>query len=102
MNGLDIRDMQANAGEAANLLKQLANRNRLLVLCALVTRELTAGELEALTGLSQPAVSQHLARLRNAGLVATRRDAQRIFYSLDDPDVKSVIATLHGIYCPQL
>ncbi len=94
--------MQANAGEVAGLLKQLANRNRLLVLCALVTREHTAGELEALTGLSQPAVSQHLARLRKAELVATRKDAQRVVYSLNDPNVRAVIENLHALYCPDL
>lgn len=98
---MDLLAMQDNAQEAAALLKSLAHPSRLLVLCALVSREYTAGELEELTGLSQSAVSQHLARLREAGIVATRREAQRIYYSLADPRVRSVLETLHGLYCPE-
>lgn len=93
--------MQANASEASSLLKSLANPSRLLVLCALVTREYTVGELEELTGLSQSAISQHLARLRDSGIVATRRDAQRVYYSLCNNEVKALLETLHGIYCPE-
>lgn len=93
--------MQENAEEATGLLKSLANPSRLLVLCALVTREHTAGELEELTGISQSAISQHLARLREADIVATRRDAQRIYYSLKNAEVTAVLQTLHGIYCPE-
>ncbi len=97
---MDLVSMQENAGQAAALMKSLSNPSRLLVLCALVTREHTVGELEQLTGLSQSAISQHLARLRDGGLVETRREAQRIFYSLKNPAVKAVLETLHGIYCP--
>ena len=96
---MDIELMHQNVEEASSLLKSLANPNRLLVLCALVTREHTAGELEQLTGLSQSAISQHLARLREEQLVATRRDAQRIYYSLNSTQATAVIETLHGIYC---
>ena len=98
---LDITVMQENAEQASDLLKSLANPARLLVLCALVSREHTVGELEELTGLSQSAISQHLARLRESELVATRREAQRIFYSLSDDEVAAVLETLHGIYCPE-
>ena len=97
---MDIDLMQQNAEAASGLLKTLSNPSRLLVLCALVTREHTVGELEALTGLSQSAISQHLARLRKEGIVVTRRDAQRIFYTLANPQVRAVLETLHGIYCP--
>lgn len=93
--------MQENAGRASELLKSLANPSRLLVLCALVTREHTAGELEALTGLGQSALSQHLARLREKDLVATRRDAQRIYYSLANEEVTAVLETLHDLYCTE-
>ncbi len=96
---MEIDVMQANAGEASKLLKTLANTSRLLVLCALVTREHTAGELEELTGLSQPAISQHLARLREENMVSTRREAQRIFYSLQNPEVRAILETLHELYC---
>lgn len=88
------------AGEAATLLKALAHEARLMVLCQLVEGEHAAGELQALSGLSQSALSQHLARLREEGIVATRRDAQSIFYRLADPNVARVIATLADIYCP--
>jgi DNA-binding transcriptional ArsR family regulator len=96
---MNIDVMQANADEASKLLKTLANTSRLLVLCALVTREYTAGELEELSGLSQPAVSQHLSRLREERIVSTRREAQRIFYSLSNPEVHAVLETLHRLYC---
>lgn len=91
--------MQENSREAAALLKLLGNPSRLLVLCALVTREHTVGELETLTGLGQSAISQHLARLREAEIVTTRREAQRIFYALDDEVVQALLETLHAIYC---
>jgi DNA-binding transcriptional ArsR family regulator len=97
---MDIELMQANAAQASALLKSLSNPSRLLVLCALVTREHTAGELEQLTGISQSAISQHLARLRDDDMVDTRRDAQRIFYSLKNQAVRAVLETLHGLYCP--
>jgi DNA-binding transcriptional ArsR family regulator len=96
---MDIELMRDNAQDASALLKSLANPSRLLVLCALVTREHTVGELEELTGLSQSAVSQHLARLRDEQIVATRRDAQRVFYSLENPGVQAVLETMHGLYC---
>ncbi|CAA0126191.1 putative HTH-type transcriptional regulator YgaV [Halioglobus japonicus] len=96
---MDIERMRSNVQQASALLKSLSNPNRLLVLCALVTREHTAGELEELTGLSQSAISQHLARLRDDKIVATRRDGQRIFYSLTSAHVTAMIETLHGIYC---
>lgn len=96
---LDLSLMQHNAQSASELLKDLAHPGRLLVLCALVTREYTVGQLEELTGLGQSALSQHLARLRDSGLVATRREAQRIFYSIGDTRAKTVLDALHGIYC---
>ncbi len=98
---MNIEMMQVNADLAAGMLKSLANPSRLLVLCALVNREHTVGELESLTGLSQSAVSQHLARLRDEDIVSTRRQGQRIFYSLEREEVKALLETLHGIYCPE-
>ena len=61
----------------------------------------TVGELEELTGLSQPAISQHLARLRETEIVTTRREGQKIFYALNNTEVRAVLDTLHGIYCPE-
>ena len=94
--------MAANAGEAASLLKSIANPARLLVLCALVNREHTVGELEELVGLSQSALSQHLARLRVQELVSTRREGQKIYYGLADDRIKKIVETLHELFCDQL
>jgi ArsR family transcriptional regulator len=88
------------AGEAAALLKALAHEARLLVLCQLVDGEHSAGALQEAAGLSQSALSQHLARLREDGLVATRRDGTSIFYRLADHKAARVLETLAAIYCP--
>lgn len=90
----------AKAGEAAAFLKALAHEARLMVLCQLLEGEHSAGALQEGSDLSQSALSQHLARLREEGLVATRRDAQTIYYRLADPNVARVLETLAAIYCP--
>jgi ArsR family transcriptional regulator len=90
----------AKAGEAAALLKALAHEARLMVLCQLLEGEHSAGALQDASGLSQSALSQHLARLREEGLVTTRREGQTIYYSLADPNVARVLDTLATIYCP--
>jgi DNA-binding transcriptional ArsR family regulator len=77
----------------------MGNPHRLLVLCQLLHGEKSVGELERLVGLSQSALSQHLARLRRDGLVKTRRSAQTIFYSLSGNEAKAVISTLYCLYC---
>ncbi|HET9032789.1 MAG TPA: metalloregulator ArsR/SmtB family transcription factor [Dokdonella sp.] len=92
--------MQERAEEAARLLKTLANAQRLRVLCLLVGKEMTVGQInEEMSDLSQSALSQHLARLRDEGMVATRRESQTIWYRLVDGPAQDVIATLYGIYC---
>src|SRR5690606_30187058 len=78
----DLEQMQAHAGEAAKLLKALANERRLQVLCLLAGGERSVGEINQMLDLSQSALSQHLAVLREEGLVQTRRDAQLVYYSL--------------------
>lgn len=93
------RQFRVHAADAARLLKVLANEHRLAVLCMLVARELSVGEINARVDLSQSALSQHLAVLRTEGLVTTRRDAQVIFYALADGPVQQIIETLHGVYC---
>lgn len=97
--GFDLDAMQAHAGEAAQLLKALANERRLQVLCLLAGGERSVGEINALLGLSQSALSQHLAVLREEGLVQTRREAQMVVYSLIPGPAAAVMETLHGIYC---
>ena len=97
----ELGDLQAKAAEAAAMLKLLANEHRLLVLCELVVHgEASVGVLADAVGLSQSALSQHLARLRADGLLATRRDAQTVFYRVADPNVGRVLAVLKAIYCP--
>ena len=97
---LSPAEFAAKAGEAAALLKALANETRLMVLCTLVGGEHSVSALREECGLSQSALSQHLARLREEGLVATRRDAQTIYYRLDYPKAASLLATLAALYCP--
>lgn len=84
---------------AAKLLRSLANEKRLLILCQLYSGERSVGELEQVVSLSQSALSQHLAKLRAAGVVATRREAQTIYYSLKDPGAEQVIGALYAHFC---
>jgi len=96
-----MAELERKASQAASLLKLLANENRLLILCRLVkSREASVNELAAAVGLSQSALSQHLAKMRDEGLVATRRDAQTIYYRIDNPDAARLLALLKDIYCP--
>jgi DNA-binding transcriptional ArsR family regulator len=92
-------EMKEHAAEAAQLLKALGNEQRLQILCNLLEAPLSVGELNARIDLSQSALSQHLAVLREAGLVETRRDAQTIVYSLPDGPVTKVMGVLQQIYC---
>ena len=94
---LDIADFQARAGEAAQLLRALGNERRLMILCQLSDGERSVGELLPAVGLSQSALSQHLAVLREEGIVATRREAQTIRYRIADPSALKVVATLAEI-----
>lgn len=96
---MKIEDLQANARRASALLKAMCNERRLLILCHLSQGERSVGELEDLVGLSQSALSQHLARLRNDNLVRTRRSAQNIYYSLNGHEAQTIMTTLHGLYC---
>lgn len=96
---IDIDAMRACADEAAQLLKMLANGQRLRVLCLLVAGELSVGQINERIELSQSALSQHLARLREEGLVTTRREAQTIYYMLASGPAQRMIAALHEVYC---
>ena len=96
---MDPEAMRAHAGDAARLLRALANDKRLMLLCLLFGGERSVGELNARVDLSQSALSQHLAVLRDEGLVTTRREAQTIYYALAEGPAQQILATLHGIYC---
>lgn len=92
-------ELGANAKRASALLKAMSNEKRLMILCHLTDGEMSVGTLEKLIGLSQSALSQHLARLRKDGFVATRREAQTIFYSLASEETVAVLRALHSLYC---
>lgn len=92
-------EMRAHAKDAAGLMKALGNESRLMVLCMLSDGEQSVSDLNDMIPLSQSALSQQLARLRQQGLVKTRRESQAIYYSLADGPADRIINLLHDIYC---
>ena len=96
---MDLSVLHDNAARAAALLKSLANEDRLLLLCQLVDGEKTVSELERLTGIRQPTLSQQLGVLRGEALVHTRRDGKWIYYSVASQEALTLLATLHSLYC---
>ena len=98
-----LTDFTARAGEVADMLKALANRARLMVLCKLAEHgEMTVNDLAGEVGLSQSALSQHLAKMRGEGLVAFRREAQALWYRIADPRCEALLATLYQLYCKDM
>ena len=95
----DVDQMRQHAPQAAGLMNALGNESRLMVLCALTQGPRSVGELNDVVPLSQSALSQQLGKLRDRGLVTTRRESQTIYYSLADGPARRVIETLHDIYC---
>jgi DNA-binding transcriptional ArsR family regulator len=95
---MNLDFMQFHTEQASSLLRAMGNPHRLRILLLLAERERSVIELEALVGLSQSAVSQHLARLRQIKLVRFRRDGQMTFYALDGDEVRSILMTLHLLY----
>jgi DNA-binding transcriptional ArsR family regulator len=101
MDVKQLAELEENAGEASALLKQLANEHRLLMLCQLAqSGEMTVSALAEVAGLSQSALSQHLARLREESIVAFRREAQTLYYRIADDRVLRILGTLKDIFCP--
>jgi len=96
---MNVNDMAEHAADAAGLMKALGNESRLMILCMLADQERSVGELNQMIPLSQSALSQQLARLRQQGIVSTRRESQTIFYSLADGPADRIIHLLHDIYC---
>lgn len=92
-------ELASNAGRAETFLKALANRHRLMILCELHKGEQSVGVLHEAIGLSQSALSQHLARLREDALVKTRRESQTIYYSLASKEANQVMALLYDLFC---
>lgn len=99
IDSLDIQQLRTNADAAGQLLKALANPDRLLLLCQLSQGERNVSELEAQLGIQQPTLSQQLAVLRREGLVETRRDGKQIFYRISSPAALAVIETLYRLFC---
>jgi ArsR family transcriptional regulator, virulence genes transcriptional regulator len=96
---MNIDVMETAADSASNLLKALANRHRLLIICQLIDGERSVGDLAEFLGLRDSTVSQHLALLRKDGLVSARRDAQTIYYSIASDPAREVLTALYRVYC---
>jgi DNA-binding transcriptional ArsR family regulator len=97
-----VADVQPHLGKAVALLKALSNEPRLLVVCCLVEGDRSVGELNARVPISQSALSQHLAVLRAAGIVVTRRQAQSVYYGLAEGPALKLLEALHDAYCARL
>jgi DNA-binding transcriptional ArsR family regulator len=96
-----LKELRTSAGKACGLLKTMANEDRLMLLCHLIDNELNVGQLETLTGIRQPTLSQQLGVLRDEALVSTRREGKYIYYKLASPSVVLMMQTLYGLYCGQ-
>ena len=92
--------MARQADTAVDLLKALANPQRLRILCLLIEGERNVSEINSVVPISQSALSQHLAVLREKGLVTTRKQSQTVFYQVAEGPVHQIIETLHDLYCP--
>ena len=98
---IDLIALQSSAREASKLLKVLSNPDRLLLLCQMTQGEFSVSELEALTGIRQPTLSQQLTVLREEQLVASRREGKQIFYTISSAEAMSVLQVLYQLYCPE-
>lgn len=96
---IEQQKLLENAQEVAAILKQLSNPFRLMILCCLSESELTVGDLNLRIDLSQSALSQHLAKLRDSNIVTTRREAQTIFYRIANPTIEELLRVLHEKFC---
>ena len=99
VSGINLAELQSRALRATGLLKAMSNPVRLMVLCQLAEGEKSVGELEGVARVSQSALSQHLALLRQRGLVRSRRAGQTIFYSIDGSEAPALLAALYEVYC---
>jgi ArsR family transcriptional regulator, virulence genes transcriptional regulator len=99
-SSFDPETLEKNAMELADILRALANERRLMILCKLVEwGEANVTSLAETVGLSQSALSQHLAKMREEGLVAFRRESQTLWYRVADPRIEQLFATLHKLFC---
>ena len=98
--GLEITSMRDSAEVVVSILKSLANTDRLLILCHLSQQELNVSQIEEITDIKQPTLSQQLMMLRKSDVVNTRRDGKQIYYSIKDERMIEVLNTLYSLYCP--
>ncbi|MBL0709795.1 MAG: helix-turn-helix transcriptional regulator [Colwellia sp.] len=96
---LEQQMLAENAQKVAAILKQLSNSHRLMILCCITDGELTVGDLNEKVDLSQSALSQHLAKLRESNIVSTRRESQTIYYKIANPKIKHLLAVLQEQFC---
>jgi ArsR family transcriptional regulator len=94
-----VMELQTRAGDAAALLKALANPDRLLLLCQLLGGERSVSELGVLAGIEQPSLSQQLGVLRGERLVATRREGKQVIYRIASPAALTILEALYGLFC---
>jgi len=97
---VNVQELENKAADIATLLKAMGNERRLVILCELVANgEMSVGAMVKSIGLGQSALSQHLAKMREEGIVATRREGQTIWYRIAEPRVEELMAILHQLYC---
>lgn len=99
-DALEIKAMRDASEHVVTVLKSLANSDRLMILCHLSQQELNVSQIEQMTHIHQPTLSQQLMMLRKSEVVSTRREGKQIFYSIQDPKLVSVLNTLYQLYCP--
>jgi DNA-binding transcriptional ArsR family regulator len=100
LSEMSLEGFEEKASEAAAMMKALGNEKRLMILCKLLEQgEMSVMALTVKVGLSQSALSQHLAKMRDEKIVGFRRDAQQIFYHVSDPRVREILSTLKTVYC---
>ena len=99
MSELSMQALAENASDAERFLKELANANRLMILCTLLDQEMSVAELNLKVPLSQSAISQHLARLREAGFVENRKESQTVYYRLADERVARLLPQFYDMFC---
>ena len=100
-NDFEITSMRNSAEDVVSILKSLANTDRLLILCHLAKEELNVSQIEQITHITQPTLSQQLMMLRKGDVVSTRRDGKQIYYSIKDEKLVVVLKTLYDLYCPK-
>jgi ArsR family transcriptional regulator len=100
LNALEPTALERKAAVVADVLRAIGNERRLMILCKLVEwGEAKVGSLAEAVGLSQSALSQHLAKMREEGIVTFRRDAQTLWYRIADPRIEQLFAVLHALFC---